>query len=99
MSLPSRHAVLACAALAVASVVAAAAVAHGDPVGASRQAGGALQALLYWPYRLLARLPDRAADVLLQSPLHVVVLFFVAYLLAWMAARGAQRALARRLRG
>ncbi len=94
MLVPHRFSVLACAALAVASPWVAGAVARGAS-NASRHGLGV--ALLAWPMALLNRLPA-FADVLKTSALHIVLLYFAGYLLAWFLATNLAAAIARRLK-
>lgn len=95
MLVPHRASVLVSAALAVASlyVAAAEAAAHAGDVAWQH---GVVHALVGWPALLLARLPTVAADVLATSPLHLVLLYFGGYLLAWFALLNLHAAIRRR---
>lgn len=94
MLVPNRFSVLACAALAVASPFVARAMIRG-PVDAAGHGPGYL--MLYWPVLLLDRLPA-FASVLRTSALHIVLLYFAGYLLAWFLASNLVAAIVRRLR-
>ena len=92
MRLPNRFHVLACAALAVATPLAAGALAGHYADAAQRGLG---YVVLYWPVLLLDRLPAFAA-VLRNSALHIVLLYFAGYVLAAFLAANLVAAIARR---
>ena len=94
MLVPNRFSVLACAALAVASPFVARAMIRGQ-AGEAQHGLGYL--VLYWPLLLLDRLPA-FASVLRTSALHIVLLYFAGYLLAWFLASNLVAAIARRIR-
>lgn len=94
MLVPNRFSVLACAALAVASPFVARAMIRGPVDDAGHGLG---YMVLYWPMLLLDRLPA-FASVLRTSALHIVLLYFAGYLLAWFVASNLVAAIVRRLR-
>ena len=94
MLVPHRFSVLASAVLAVASPFVAGAMARSHAGGAQHGFG---YMVLYWPMLLLDRLPE-FASVLRTSALHIVLLYFAGYLLAWFLASNLVAAIVRRLR-
>jgi hypothetical protein len=94
MLVPNRFSILACAALAVATPLVAGAL-----MGSRVDQGGRGLAyhLLYWPVLLLHRLPA-FADVIKTSALHIVLLYFAGYVLAWFVAGNLVAAIVRRAR-
>ncbi len=92
MHAPHRFSVLACAALAVATLFVAGAMIGHYADAAQRGAG---YVVLYWPVLLLDRLPA-SASILRTSTLHIVLLYFAGYLLAWVLASNLVAAAVRR---